>query len=297
METQKEKKVTLIIAGHHLEKDFSADRSDYEDGLFAVADSNITQGNRILVSGFKKVVEVPIKVKTPNFTPDGYFQGYGGTRYESACFVAFAGSTLVAQHIMNSIRNHLTELFPTHNGKSYELAMVCEERKWLSNTHYPNDMFVGPDYLGLLTGELISEVTGHAIQAVLDRAKAHGSMKEIFSAYQAEFILGVQCPSSRKYELYNFQILPDGNDGAKVEKSTVEAGRVAVIGRKEPFAADAQIAYTSAIESAKCTSEAMHQFISDAIDSQNQIGRFDIGKPCILYRLRGKSLKLASRIG
>ncbi|MCO6062597.1 hypothetical protein NG726_38870, partial [Pseudomonas sp. MOB-449] len=83
------------------------------DGVFFVSDSNITQKGHVLVSGFKKVIETPVRVAGLNFL-DEWFNGYHGYNYEGNCAIAFAGSTLVAQHIMNSIRNHLSDLKPTH---------------------------------------------------------------------------------------------------------------------------------------------------------------------------------------
>lgn len=287
--------MTLVIAGHHLEKGVFGDISDYEDGLFAVADSNITSGRTVLVSGFKKVVEIPIRVKGLNFL-DEYFNGYRGIRHETGCFVAFAGSTLVAQHILNSIKNHLDELYPTYNGEDYELAMTCEKHKHLKSIDYSVDMFLEQHLDCLLTGELISNVVCHSIKAVLEQAKRHDGMKERFSAFQAEFILGVQCPVSRQYELYEFYILPDSERLARVEKVPIPKGKVAVIGKRDQFSKEAQSAFDESVSSAKCTSTEMHKFLAKAIDSQNEIGIYAIGKPCGLYRLRGKSLSIENKI-
>lgn len=281
--------MTLVIAGHHLEK------GGFENGLFAVADSNITQGGAVLVNGFKKVVEIPIRIKGLNFLSE-YFHGYAGVRYESACFVAFAGSTLVAQHILNSIKNHLNELYPTHNGENYELVMSCEKHKHLKNIDYSDHMFLEHHLNDLLTGELISKVVCHSIEAVLEQAKKHDGMKRIFSAFQAEFILGVQCPVSMQYDLYEFHILEDHELQARVEKISIPKGKVAVIGKRELFSKEAQAAFEESILSGKCTSTEMHNFLAKAIDSQNEIGINEIGKPCDLYRLRGKSLSMDKQI-
>lgn len=287
--------MTLIIAGHHLEKGGFENTSTYERGLFAVADSNITSNGLVLVSGFKKVVEIPIRVKGLNFL-DEYFHSYTGIRHESACFVAFAGSTLVAQHILNSIKNHLNELYPSHNGTDYELVMSCEQHKHLKNTYYSDNMFLEGHLNTLLTGELVSVVVGHSIQAVLEQAKKHEGMKKIFSAFQAEFILGIHCPVSKKYELYEYHIVPDADHIAIVERIAIPKGKVAVIGKRELFAESAQSKFNESIVSGKCTSVEMHKFLADTIDSQNEIGINDIGKPCGLYRLEGKTLSLEKQI-
>ena len=287
--------MTLIIAGHHLEKGIFENTSSYEQGLFAVADSNITSNGFVLVNGFKKVVEIPIRVKGLNFL-DEYFNGYVGTRYESACFVAFAGSTLVAQHILNSIKNHLSELYPTHNGTDYELVMSCEKYKHLKNTEYSDHMFLEHHLNNLLTGEYVSVVAGHSIQAVLEQAKKHDGMKKIFSAFQAEFILGVHCPVLKQYQLYEYHILPDEERIAIVEKIVIPKGQVAVIGKRDLFSERAQIRFNESIALGKRTSDEMHKFLAESIDSQNEIGIQDIGKPCGLYRLEGKTLSLEKQI-
>lgn len=248
--------MTLIIAGHHFEKSIFSDVSDYGDGLFAVADSNITSNGSILVNGFKKVVEMPIRVKGLNFL-DEYFNGYAGVRCECACFIAFAGSTLVAQHILNSIRNHLCELYPTHNEGRYELVMPCEKHKHLRDVDYPDHMFLERHLRDLLTSEYISDVVKHSIQSVLDQAKKHDGMRKIFSAFQAEFILGLCCPVSGNYELYEYNILPDEAHIARVDKTLIPKGKVAVIGKRELFVEAAQIEFDNAIFSGKCTSKVM----------------------------------------
>lgn len=287
--------MTLIIAGHHLEKGIFENTSNHERGLFVVADSNITSGGTVLVNGFKKVVEIPIRIKGLNFLGD-YFNGYVGTRYESACFAAFAGSTLVAQHILNSMKNHLSDLYPTHNETGYELAMLCEKNKHLKNTDYPDHMFLEHHLGNLLTGEYVSVVVGHSIQSVLEQAKKHDGMKKRFSAFQAEFILGIHCPVLKQYQLYEYRILPHEEHTAIVEKIVIPKGKVAVIGKRDLFSESAQIRFNDSIVSGKFTSEEMHKFLAEAIDSQNEIGIYDIGKPCGLYRLEGKTLSLEKQI-
>ncbi|TOF03205.1 hypothetical protein CGJ31_22655, partial [Vibrio parahaemolyticus] len=83
--------MTLIIAGHTLERCFPGEASNFETGLFVSTDSNITQNNVVLVHGFRKVYEVPVRVKALNFCGE-WFNGYLGTSHEYKSFVAFAGS-------------------------------------------------------------------------------------------------------------------------------------------------------------------------------------------------------------
>lgn len=158
--------MTLIIAGHTLEQvNIEGFKSTHGHGVFFAADSNITQNGAVVVSGFKKVYEMPIRVNGVNLLGN-WFNGYHGFIYEGSCAVAFAGSTLVSQHIMNSIRNHLGELKPTYRDGMYQLAMLCETHKFIGQ-HCDGDMFKRSDYGHnyLLTASFIAGVVQHAIQS------------------------------------------------------------------------------------------------------------------------------------
>lgn len=288
--------MTLIVAGRSLvSMGFSRLDNKFCDGVFFVSDSSITQRGTPLVSGFKKVVEMPIRVAGLNFL-DEWFQGYHGWRYEGACAVAFAGSTLVAQHILNSIRNHLADLRPTYRDGAYQLAMICEESKFLYGD-YPTNMFVDND-LGpnsLLTASVIASVVEHSIQAVLIQAQPHKNMKQMFSAYQAEFILGVCCPKTKKYHLYRYEIVPSDADGAIVSMEEVPEGQVAVIGMRKLHEEDSNEAYAKDLKEGKNTGVSMFDFLANAITDQNEIGVFEIGFPAFHYKLEGNRLEKLDR--
>ena len=79
--------MTLVIAGYRQngfvwktdkQQDYTPDR---QSGIFVIADSMISTviqgGRKPLVSGFKKIKDVPIKVWQPNFVGE-LFQGYRG---------------------------------------------------------------------------------------------------------------------------------------------------------------------------------------------------------------------------
>lgn len=276
-------KMTLILAGHS--------SGGFEEGIYFAADSHITQNNHVLVKGFKKVIEIPIRVKGLNFCGE-WFNGYLGNRYEGACSVAFAGSSLVAQHLINSMRNHLTELFPTYYNGSYQIVMSCEANKHLRQTNYDESMFLDSHLDTILTAEYVSQVICHSIEAVLNKAREHGSMSRLFTAYQAEFILGVQCPQTREYFLYQYEIVPDQELGARVETTKVDQNELAVIGAKK-------FKDGALIELAQCKgeekpSERIFRYLNSVIESETSIGNNGIGKPSGLYNLQGNIL---SRIG
>ncbi|MCU9949256.1 hypothetical protein [Pseudomonas sp. PDM13] len=285
--------MTLVIAGHSMQdSSFGTSKSTFCDGVFFVSDSNITQKGNVLVSGFKKVIETPVRVAGLNFLGE-WFNGYLGYDYEDSCAIAFAGSTLVAQHIMNSIRNHLSDLKPTYVDGKYQLAMPCETKKFLYGD-YDTDMFqkrhLGKNHL--LTANFIASVMKHSVQSVLERAKKHQNMKRMFSAYQAEFILGVRCPETNKYHVYQYEILPDQASEAVVGMEEIHEGQVAVIGMRQLHENDANAAFQAAVQAGKHTAEAMFDFLNDAIRNQNQIGNFEIGFPSYLYKQMGIRLEL-----
>lgn len=59
--------MTLIVAGHTLEQiDVEGIKSIYRRGTFFASDSSITQDGAVLVNGYKKVYEIPIRVNGVN---------------------------------------------------------------------------------------------------------------------------------------------------------------------------------------------------------------------------------------
>ena len=134
--------MTLIIVGQDFQK-FLSNKSDTSFGLFAVSDTNITQNNMVLVNGFKKVIRIPIRLKVPEFVEDydrynNFFTRYTDYPLFKSCLLAFAGSTLVAQHIINVISNHLGKLYLGCDNESfYKIIMPCEtEKKFNQYTTY-----------------------------------------------------------------------------------------------------------------------------------------------------------------
>src|SRR5690606_11769489 len=116
--------MTLVIAGHNLEKKYSYASAWTNDevklnqsGLFVATDSAITKplshGYKTLLGGFKKTYSIPIKIFEPYFLGE-YFHSYINPCYDGLCFIAIAWSTLTAQHVMNSITEHLGNLLVTH---------------------------------------------------------------------------------------------------------------------------------------------------------------------------------------
>ena len=207
---------------------------------------------------------------------------------------------------MNSIRNHLGELKPTHFDGKYQLAMVCENHKFIhqhcdEDTFKPSDL--GPNYL--LTAPFIAGVVRHSIQSVLDRASKHNGMKKNFQAYQADFILSVCCPETRKPHIYRYEIVPGnsseedcGSEDSIPAVATMEeipVGKLAVIGMRALHEEDANHVFAAAVDAGKHTDQAMLDFLTTAIRRQNEIGAFGIGMPAFLYKQKGIRLEEKQR--
>lgn len=121
--------MTLIVSGHNFGKNPWRDFDNIkkhkgmrQEGLFAIADSIITthssNGHSPLLSGFKKIKEIPVKLWQPYFIGEN-FKSYNSVFAQFDCFVAFAGSTLTAQHAIDSISNHLSTLRIDYQSRGY----------------------------------------------------------------------------------------------------------------------------------------------------------------------------------
>lgn len=271
--------MTLIIAGYNSKQ--------LNDGLFFATDSHITQNNRVLIKGFKKVIEVPIKIKGMNFNGE-WFNGYNGYMFESVCCVAFAGSSLVAQHLINAIKNHLTELYPTYCNGQYTIAMSCEKNKLLQQKKYDKSMFLDMHLDRILDAKIISDVVFHCISETIRQARGNGSMRDLFSAYQAEFILGLQCPQNKQHYLYTYEIIPDPILEATVSVKKIDRDDIAVIGDKK-FKSSALLALEGRTKNIP-PSETMFEYLNAVILDESSIGNNGIGKPTGLFKLEGSTL-------
>ena len=281
--------MTLVIAG------FSYDSFDQESIYFAT-DSVITTPHmglsRVLLKGFKKVIEVPIRIKLPLFQRNSFYRYYGN-HSETICTIAFAGSTLVAQHLINSITNHLSELYPTYTQGCYRLAMGCEKSLHLCGDYdvegiSGDPMFTKEHLNSLLNPQYISEVVEHSISAVLAMVKTYSDISVNFGPYQAEFILGIYCPQDRQYCLYTYEIVEDNESGAIVMKNQIDKKSIAVIGAKK-FESEA-LSIISEENSLFKADEKIFKFLNDTIDSENSQGNITIGKPTALFNFRQGSL-------
>lgn len=301
--------MTIVVAGYNYGQNLWRDLDKIKDpasvkqeGLFAIADSIITShssnGHTPLLSGFKKIKEVPVKLWQPYFIGEN-FQGYKSVFLQFECFVAFAGSTLTAQHVIDSISNHLANLRIDYQRKcrvsppEYVVKKSCEKNTLESNgsrSLYGDDMFV-PEihYRGLLTADYICDVVEHSINTALKSAQKYKidpqSLKEMYT----EFILGVNCPSEGADRLVKFtmdkRINLEGMYEVFVKSDVVPPGSVAVIGMNQRFGKAAQNVATTAISNGKSLKNEMISFVKESIDEVNNEGSFQIAMPMVLKTL------------
>ncbi|MEQ2355466.1 hypothetical protein [Pseudoalteromonas piscicida] len=302
--------MTIVVAGYNFEKNFwrefdSNDERDgvQQEGLFAIADSIITShssnGYVPLLSGFEKIIDIPIKLWQPSFI-DRSFQGYNSIYVQLNCFVAFAGSTLVSQHVINLIANHLANLridFRRKNHQSapeYLVKMPCDQNTLITNgssSFYGEDMFIpNLHYQGILTGKYICEVVERSITTSLKSARKHRLNEVALREMYSEFILGVACPVSRQEHLVKFTMEKKLNDEGVYEVFAkgvrVREGEVAVIGMSNRFGGAAQEAARDAIKAGESLKKRMEAFVFQAIKTIKEEGSFQIAMPMVSKELK-----------
>lgn len=273
--------MTLIIAGYGTDL--------LEGDIYFATDSHITHGDTILLKGFKKVINIPIILKGANFFHEEFID-YSGEEYRSSCVIAFAGSSLAAQHMINSMTNHLSSLCPIFIDGNYDVAMPCEPGKHLKRySFYSDDMFLKRNLDDLISADYISKVVLHSIESVIKSAINLGSISTAFDLYKAEFILGVQCRQTRQHYLYKYSILKEG-ESATVICDVVPKGELAVIGMDvDHYTAGAKKELNK--KNNQRDSFTIFSYLNKSIEDKNSIGIFRIGKPSELFYFSGNKLE------
>lgn len=307
--------MTLIVAGYEYAK--SVDYSKYlEDeaktydpemeleGLFVVADSAITDPNgKTLLNGFRKTYEIDVKLWKPNFTPDGSFHNYIEVFETNKIFISFAGSTLTAQHIINSITTHLGKLRisyrrPEDKSIAYAVVRHCQSNPLENNSSgsaWDDDTFLNRHFEGLLTGDLIASTVEYSITEALTSASKYKLELKDFEAMHTELIAGVWCPVNRRHQLYVYRMESKrDNDGVLVpytRKRLIPENEVAVLGMTKEFERQAQEAFEISMSSLTSPAQGMLEFLREAIKSIESQGKKGIAFPMSLTTLRRHYLK------
>lgn len=314
--------MTLIIAGHEFRNGLRwkaksvdgvpkiTDQGALEPcGLFFASDSIITANGMALLGGFRKVYPITVKLWKPYFVGQ-YFQSYHQEHSTCECVIAFAGGTLTAQHVLNGISGHLEKLrisFERSDGLlgqgRYVVRLACQENeleKGQGVDRWDSDMFLPVDMADLLTADVIADAVEHSINHALESARPYKLGPEEFKTLYTEFLLGVQCPVTKTYRLfeYRFQQRLRPEDSLLevfTEKEEIPPGTVAVLGRREDFKPGAQALFNSLLSAGIAPAQQMFEYLNQAIDRSLDEGRKDIDRPSTLKVYEHWKLELKGR--
>jgi hypothetical protein len=288
--------VTLVILGHNHEKSFSWGDEDAEmvpNGLFAASDSTITSNGTTLLGGFRKVYSVPVKIWKPYFVRQN-FHSYREVYYESECFIAIAGSTLTAQHVLNCISEHLGKLRISYERAStgeksgkYVVIRHCQKNILHENcTLWGEDTFTQNDYKNIEDADSVSKTIEYSINEALSSARKYKLSESALNSMYTEFAAGIYCPISKKHKLYTYKmdkrINEDGVYEVFVVKNEIDHHKISVLGMRDAFQERAQQVFDDAIQSGKDPSKEIFKFLNDAIDEVSDSGSTAIDRPSVL---------------
>lgn len=302
--------MTLIIAGHNLDRSWNVWCQEEDpkatskipakmeaNGLFIASDSVITNygssGLVPILGGFRKVYPIQIKVWKPDFIEE-YFNGYKSVHYESECFVAFAGSTLTAQHVLNSISTHLSNIRISieKNVSSatlwkYKIIRHCQKNILEEKLHstWDEDMFTPNDYINIVSADGISDIIEYSINEALSSAREYKIDEAAFKSMYTEFAVGIYCPTTRSHKLYTFRFnYKINNDRLNVyaDKYEVPESEIAVLGMRKEFETRAEKIFNGSIASATPPAKELFTFLNDAINEIHEKGSYEIDRPSVL---------------
>ncbi|MFV0677774.1 hypothetical protein [Variovorax sp. tm] len=272
--------MTLVFAGHRPTRNFA-------NGLFVIGDSAITSDGQTLLSGFRKVYPLSIKLWKPTFT-GGQYRGYSGVHSEWQGFVAFAGSTLSSQHYLNSVVEHLSNLrISCERTGPFKLKVdwLCSQNNPVldGNSYWDDNLFDSRKYKGLVSEELIVETIQHSLEAAAKSARKYKLDEEAFNTLLNEFAFGFQDPANHdKFCLYHFKINPITVEFVRqveVVKKKVQEDELIVLGMEQEFGAEARAAYAKGLSSEVGVEQALWDFSIDAIKKVKGSGRSGIDEP------------------
>lgn len=280
----------------------SVHRETEPSGIFVAADSAITSGPKTILSGFRKIYPMPVKLWEPYFVGD-FFQDYLKVYLETEIVIGFAGNTLTAQHCLNGIAEHLSKLrisYKQQNGPiQYAVLMDCETNPLYDRGRYwGQDTFTPSNFDGILTAEFIANVILHSLKGSLSSARQYKISETDFKTLLTPFVAGIQCPATKKFYLYEFPMKREiiaGVQQVSIEKQVIPHNKVAVLGLVNEFEIEAQTAYTNARNAGDSTEIVIFDFLNTAIDKVKQRGDTGIDHPAILKVLSRNGLAITKR--
>lgn len=305
--------MSLLFVGYEFEKvDFSdigdtlgieVDPEPYfaDKGIFAIADSAITtfQGGKTLLTGFRKIYDFEAKLWKPSFSPAGDFAGYSYIYSKCPYLIGFAGNTLVAQHILNSITGHLEHLkiscverdLPSADEIQYSINLPCEKNILVSPsipTQWGDDTFMNKDFVDLLTAEYISDAIEHSINHALSSARQHRLDQNEFNQMYTDIFCGVFCPKEHEHQIYIYRMKTKMEDGILIpytEKKLLNKDSLGVLGMRNEFESEANTLFRQSVEDDQSPSETLEEYMNTCIGQVLDRGSFEINKPIISKKL------------
>lgn len=280
--------MTLIVAG--FEKDGT---------IIFCGDSLITtkaNGSTVkLTSLFRKIIPLEIIVRVPEIDPSGKIINYIESLCQHRCMIAFAGSTLVSQHIINSIQGHLKQIKYTYDsgtydysegctkGAGYKLIMGCENNKSVEETYWNKDMFADPvkNANELINKNFLRNVFNHCIQKTMN--EFYININEEFNPewFASDFIVALSCYETKKNHLFTFKMEFNESEVNLIEQE-ININELAIIGISR-YSEEINQAYQTQ-KATLSTSEILSQEITKAIIDNESIDLREIGDPVVLKK-------------
>ena len=287
--------MTIVIAGY------------YKNDLFFIGDTAITQGNKILLSGFKKIYALPIITHKPIFSPRTFRRYRPFDGYSSECVVALAGSTLIAQHLINTISEHLRKIRIIHqyneNGLKLSLLRHCDIA---SNPmyrdiycEYSDDIYTFNNMNKAINVNEILNIIDYSIDEAFSSASSHIiSEPEWERLLKNEYLIGIHDSSNRKNLLFKIKLDSihdsEGLLRIKSERILITESELAVIGLNDSIDITKQYLdkindiYQKHKESDEDLPLILLKAVEDVINEANGQGYKAISKPIILKKFNGR---------
>lgn len=282
--------MTLIVAGF--------------DGneVFFIADSAITNNNKTLISGFRKIHPLPIIIHQPYFVRT-FRRYYIYDGYRGEAVVAFAGSTLVAQHVLDVISEHLRKIRVTFKnsdtGVKYYLIRHCDRRNNLLHSMqgciYDDNMFLDEDIYRAINIEEIKEIIEYSIKEALKSASKHILDEDDWARIiNNEFLFALSCPHTRNNFLYKVTLsetIVDDVVAAEPNVTIIPNGSLGIIGLQS-YNSEIIHKYNSLLAE-EDIAMGMLDFFENIIDKCNSDGNRGVSKPIIYQRyISGRLFKI-----
>lgn len=280
--------MTLVVAG------FESDGT-----VVFCGDSLITtRSNGIsvkLTSSFRKIIPLEIIVRVPEFSPDGKITRYVDTTSWHRCMIAFAGSTLVSQHIINNIQGHLRRIKYTYdsgeynysegrqNGAHYKLIMNCEDNKKVESTYWDEDVFNVPSESAndLLDKAFLIELFRHCIQDVMDKFYLNTSGSFESEWFASDFIVAFSCYKTKRNHIITLK-MNFHESAVNLVVEEIDINELAIIGisRYNKVINDSYQKNKSTLK----TADILFSEVIDAVKDNESADLREIGKPVVLKK-------------